>query len=306
MSRSTCANCGGTLRPWLPVVKDPQTGDFFTIVRCANCGLGKTRPSPDDLAYYYGPSYHGGRHGITALWCAHRRLHWVKSLAGAGTGRRLLDIGCGDGTFLLAAARAGWQVVGTEFNPESARRSGLDVRSDLVEVDDGALYDCITSWHSLEHMRDPNKVVAALRRLLAPRGSLIIAVPDAGGLQARVFSRYWLHLDVPRHLYHFNLSSIKTLLSSSGFTIVSTRHQEFEYDLLGWSQSALNTLTPIPNIFFAVLSGRPATTSRPWLCLSLVLGVIFSCIALPLVLLGSAIRRGGTLVVMARPKLEDD
>ncbi len=45
-----------------------------------------------------------------------------------------------------------------------------------------------------------------IRRLLSANGALIIAVPNAGGLQARIFGPQWFHLDVPRHLYHFTRS----------------------------------------------------------------------------------------------------
>ena len=105
-------------------------------------------------------------------------------------------------------------------------------------------------------MLDPRATLREARALLAPDGVIIIAVPDAGGLQARIFGSKWLHLDVPRHLYHFNRSSLGNLLQREGFSTIREWHQEFEYDLLGWSQSALNYGPTAPNLFFDLLTGR--------------------------------------------------
>jgi len=74
---------------------------------------------------------------------------------------------------------------------------------------------------------------------------MVIAVPDAGGFQAKLFGRKWFHLDVPRHLYHFDSASMRQLINAVGFEIKGQFHQEFEYDLMGWTQSALNTMLPV-------------------------------------------------------------
>ena len=66
MTPDACNICGGDLRTSYPRVLDPQSRETFAIARCERCGLGHTTPQPDDLGRYYGPAYHGGRHGFTA------------------------------------------------------------------------------------------------------------------------------------------------------------------------------------------------------------------------------------------------
>jgi len=161
--------------------------------------------------------------------------------SGAARAGHLLDVGCGDGTFLLAARAAGWSVAGTEMNTAPARQAGLDVYAAISDVRSLAPFDSITLWHTFEHLTDPRATLGEIRGLLSPKGVLIIAVPNAGGLQARAFGAKWFHLDVPRHLYHFTRPSLANLLRSEGFIPFREWHQEFEYDLLGWSQSALNS-----------------------------------------------------------------
>jgi SAM-dependent methyltransferase len=309
MMPSCCNACGGALKMRYAAVLDPQTREHFSIAACEACGLGHTLPQPEHLQPFYGSDYHGGRHGFTDRYCVRRRLRIITAAVGedrAGGGRRLLDVGCGEGTFLLGARDRGWNVMGMEMNPALARAAGLDVRETIEEVQEAeetreASFHCITLWHSLEHMRDPRTTLQSLARLLAPGGVLVVAVPDAGGWQARLFGPRWFHLDVPRHLYHFNHRSLKRLLEATGFTIVRRWHQEFEYDLLGWSQSALNLLMPEPNIFFNRLTGRYTIDGKKsQAAASYVLGMTLSALAVPATTAGALSRRGGTLVVAAR------
>jgi len=286
-------------------VKDPLTGEAFSITRCASCGLGRTEPAPHDLAHYYPATYYGGRHGPTAKFCMSRRLRMMGQVIDAGC---LLDIGCGDGSFLLAAQAQGWVVAGMERFPDDARKNGLEVFMSISELAPESqtpepripnpLFDCITLWHSLEHISEPFKLLEQLQRLIKPGGRIIVAVPDFGGWQARFCGCYWLHLDVPRHLWHFTLPALRGAFKKAGLEVTRTYHQEFEYDLLGWSQSVLNALFKTPNVFFNWLTKKPTHVAKPMLVMHIVLGFLFSGVSVPLVWLGSALKRGGTVIVV--------
>jgi 2-polyprenyl-3-methyl-5-hydroxy-6-metoxy-1,4-benzoquinol methylase len=79
---------------------------------------------------------------------------------------RVLDVGCGDGSFLEALARQGWQVFGTELSESIAftarKRLGEGVRvgaiNELGFV--AASFDLVTFWHVLEHRDDPKLALA--------------------------------------------------------------------------------------------------------------------------------------------------
>jgi SAM-dependent methyltransferase len=287
-----------------PEVAEPETLEKFSILACRACGFGQTSPQPANLDAYYA-EYHGKRHGFTADYCARRRVGWLEK--SAKTRGRVLDIGCGEGTFLDEAIECGWHGVGTELN--YAKFQDLEVYENLaaVKAKYGArFFDAVTMWHTLEHFRNPREILLAAFALLAPGGVLLVAVPDAGGLQARTFGKFWLHLDVPRHLFHFNFESLKTLLKECGFEVKTSGHQEFEYDLLGWSQSALNSIFSQPNVFFKTLSGHRTNASRVIRAANLALGALFSAIALPLVLLGTLGKKGGTIIVSANKAEQEE
>ena len=129
-------------------VRDPQSGDAFSIVRCLQCQLGMTLPEPEDLEPYYGERYYGGRHWITRRYCAWRRMRVINQTTRGTAPSTLVDIGCGDGSFLLEARQAGWTVLGTEVNAGSRRpawRSGAPSTTSGPERRSAASR-CGTAW----------------------------------------------------------------------------------------------------------------------------------------------------------------
>lgn len=308
-----CNICEKPLIAKLYKVVDPITKEIFAIYKCSNCGLSHTIPQPTNLDRYYGKVYYGSRHSFTAKYCIKRRMSFLGAaikLIGKGyTDKKLLDIGCGDGSFLLAAKKAGWKVIGTELAPKSARSVGLNVMETVEEVikqqsgSDNSLFDCITMWHSLEHIKDIKTTLSQLSKLLKPDGKLIIAVPDNGSFQSKFFKSKWLHLDVPRHLYHFDGSSLSFCLKDAGFTIANQWHQEIEYDLIGWSQSSMNCFLPIPNAFLDILTGKSKSKSNILKILIFLIGSLITALCMPVVAMEKVLGCGGTLIIATQQSL---
>ncbi len=285
-------------------VADVQTGESFTLARCPECGLGITIDVPDDLAPHYGEQYVGGRHGFTAAMCDRRRIQIIDRV-GTPPGKmdsvKLLDFGCGDGTFLAAAIRKGYRAIGVERFSSVAVDAGLPVKSSLEQASSEGPFDIVTMWHTLEHLTDPLEVVQRIGETMTDRGVLVIAVPDSGSLPARVFGRFWLHWDVPRHKYHFTSRSLKKLLTMRGFDVEWYRGSEFEYDLMGWASSGVDVAAAEPNLFFKRLTGRPTKTGFAGRTLSLIFGTILSLILAVPVGIAGQFGRGGTLIMIACP-----
>ncbi len=282
-------------------VVSSETGESFDILVCSECGLGQTSPQPDDLNKYY-VGYHGGRHGFTARFRAWKRAGTLNHCFDDVMGKSVLDVGCGNGDFLLAAERCGWKVAGIELDEPLPEIDSINVLPDLaaVEAEFGeAAFEAITCWHSLEHFYEPATILADVAKLLKSDGVLLIAVPNFGGLQSRIFGESWLHLDVPRHLWHFTADSLKQLLEQQEYSVKRSWHCEFEYDVLGWSQSCLNAIFRTPNVFFKLLSGKAANVPIVPKLLHFVVGSLFSVACIPLVIIGSLAGKGGTLVVEA-------
>ena len=296
----SCAVCAVPLQPYLPAARDPQTLERFDVLRCPRCGSGVIAPIPDDLSRFYGADYYGKRHGFTVRYRCWRRMRLLRRhVAKPG---RLLDVGCGDGDFLVAASRAGWRAVGVERGDraEEVACQDLVVRGSLDELRGLGTFDVITLWHSFEHMADPVAELDKIVELLADGGTLFMIVPDFGGMQARTFGGSWYHLDVPRHVHHFTQTALREMVESRGLVVVGMDHHEIEYDLFGWLQSSLNALLPTPNLFFNWLTRKPLL-HRGW---DLWVGIVLATLLMPFAVvatgLGIVTRRGATINVVAR------
>src|SRR5262249_41367038 len=90
--------------------------------------------------------------------------------------------------------------------------------------------------------------------ILRPGGRLIAAVPNFSSAQARWSGADWFHLDLPRHLYHFPVSALRSLLLDLGFEVESEHHFSLRQNPFGWIQSALNRCPALP---YAGLSAPP-------------------------------------------------
>jgi len=301
-----CPLCSVNLRERFREIEAEETGARFGVDECPCCGLGRTVPVPADLTPYYGASYYGGRHGLTAQLCLRRRLRIVDRIVGQGAepsaeaGRWLLDYGCGDGSFLAEARARGWNGRGIERHGRESARDGLSVVSSLAELDEGLRFDCATLWHVLEHLEDPVGALADLRRWIRPGGVVLAAVPNFGSWQARATGASWLHLDIPRHLSHFTPNALAKTFEAAGFRVSETFHGEWEYDVIGWSQSLLNRWLGGRNEFFKAASGRPRETTGRFVGFQVVAGLALSGLAALPAWVESRIGRGGTLIVCAR------
>lgn len=247
---------------------DYLTGLRFAILRCGGCGLLRTdfRGSPEDLASHYGPSYYGCG-GIRFNAALERAIRIVRDARArevanaAGTPGRILDVGCGRGLMLAALRRMGWECVGTEIDPglaESVRRlHGFEVLEawgpELPFPD--ASFDAVTFWHSLEHTARPLRTLEEAARILRPGGLLIVEVPNADSLQARLGGSGWFHLDAPRHLYHFGRRDLGEILLELKFSVRRERTLSFEQGPFGMVQSLLNHLTFAPNVLYRLMRG---------------------------------------------------
>ncbi|MGH9460270.1 MAG: class I SAM-dependent methyltransferase, partial [Vicinamibacteria bacterium] len=136
-------------------------------------------------------------------------------------GARVLDIGTAGGAFLDAAQRYGYTALGMEpsrYLVEKARSRGLNVEQGTIENHSfsGGSFDMVTLWDVIEHLPDPKAALSEVRKLLAPRGILLLNVPDIGTWQAKLAGRrFWWILSI--HLHHFSTDSLQEICRRTGF-----------------------------------------------------------------------------------------
>ena len=144
-------------------------------------------------------------------------------------GRRLLDVGCGDGSLVAYLSGLGWDAEGIDVDSAAvaaARRQGLRVQLGTLasEPYPPRSFDVLTMSHVIEHVIDPIALLRDCHRVLKPGGTLVLFTPNVESWGHDRFREAWLGLDPPRHLYLFRSATLRTCLDRSGqWTVESLR-----------------------------------------------------------------------------------
>jgi len=206
------------------------------IRQCRDCGLGQADPAGFDPSRYYTADYFNGQHsdGYADYLGAEpvlrkefaRTVSFIRKFVPAG---RLLDIGCAYG-FFLQEARAHYDVAGIEPAAEAAehcRRNGLEVVTGVADAPTMARlgqFDVITMFDVIEHLPEPDAVLALAVRHLKPGGILVITTGDFASIAARAMGPKWRLMTPPQHLWFFTRDSIRTMGASVGLTMIDFSH----------------------------------------------------------------------------------
>ena len=295
-----------------------NNGAVFPLVQCSGCGVQAIFPQPDDgtLVAAYSRQYYGSSRkkfiGPVAKLIGWFQAHRARLASRfAPTGGRVLDVGCGNGGFLINMKRMGFDVEGTEWSEQSAARiparENISVHvGDLLDLSLAPhSFDLITMWHVLEHVRRPDETLQRIHELLKPGGGVLLALPNAESDQARKFGTAWLHYDPPRHLFDFGVSSLNRLLDIAHFAPTWSSTFSFEQNVFGYIQSWLNARGLPRDRLFELLKGQNKGSAsarlHDLLWLSLLLGP-----AIVMTTYQSLKGRGATLTVYARAATKRD
>lgn len=157
-------------------------GRHFTYHGCRSCGSTSIFPvpSPTELAAVYTwDRYHSVHFAVEGLARHEDSVDFLESNVPGR--RRILDYGCGDGGFLIAAARRGHECAGVEYEASTVenvhRRTGLPVyRADALPSL-GDTFDVVHLNDVLTHLPDPAGALRRLEKLLSPNGVFFIEGP---------------------------------------------------------------------------------------------------------------------------------
>jgi SAM-dependent methyltransferase len=190
------------------------------VAECPDCRIAfqSPRPSPEaSLAYMNwrwrsNDAYVGSR--ANQMQRAMQQIAYVKQLIDRPI--RLVDFGAGSGSFVRAALDEGWDATGIEQSTSARARAkefyDIELREELGE----GRYDVVTMWDVIEHLRDPQEVLARIGKHLAKDGLIFI---ETGNFEnwRRVVQKDGWGLYLFDHQFYFSPSSLKQVLHDAGY-----------------------------------------------------------------------------------------
>jgi len=194
------------------------------------CACGTIYMTPEPSAEDIDRTVDGHPEAFFA-WPAALKARWLRRHT---SGRRLLEIGCGTGSFLEAAHGVGFQVEGIEAETtraaSAARRLNSEVRAGFFEdLEAEPRFDVVYHCDMLPHFERPAAALQLMVRFLRPGGVLAFEV----GLTAEL-SRFWYswigEIGYPQHRWLYSRRSLRRLLHETGLRI---EHIKI-FDLSAW------------------------------------------------------------------------
>jgi 2-polyprenyl-3-methyl-5-hydroxy-6-metoxy-1,4-benzoquinol methylase len=153
-----------------------------------------------------------------------RRFEFLKNSL---VNKKVLDFGSGNGGFLELTKNISKELLGVELEKAIIpfyKEKKIPFENNLDNISDK--FDIITSFHVIEHIKEPFIILEKLKNLLEDNGKLIIEVPNANDALLTIYENeafsnftYW-----SCHLYLYTQHTLNLLAKQSGFEVEFIKH----------------------------------------------------------------------------------
>lgn len=214
----------------------------YPVCRCKDCSFMFLNQQPSDEVleeiyneeYFLGEQTPEGKKAVSDMKRATAKLYLNQLIKYCGSTRgKLLEIGCGNGDFLALAKEAGFDVTGIEISRHAVDTANRQLGEKRVRCGTmetflpGEQFDYCTLFDTIEHTRNPLRLLQKIHELLKPGGVLFLSTPSLDSWSAKLMKQNWMEFKT-EHLHYFDTQTIQNALAKSGFAqIVVTPNYKF-------------------------------------------------------------------------------
>jgi SAM-dependent methyltransferase len=209
----------------------------FAVLKCSNCGVHRIDPVPlqssEESESFYTKYYRKVGTGVRPIQTPSKsRLAGFWRVADKyeplyQVGRRVVDIGCGDGHLCAELSGQGWpSVVGVDISKTRVARARelypnlTFFDTPLAKVCEKQSLDLIVMEALIEHLLRPMETMREYYEFLAPGGRIVLTTPNMDSGEFRFLGKRWTSMLAPHaHIFLFSPASIRRLLSEAGFNV---------------------------------------------------------------------------------------
>ncbi len=219
----------------------------YRIVTCQHCGLIRSNPvlNPQSLARLYELSHF--TYPQESIWAAQTYAHYFTAhLGDLPKDIHVLEVGCGNGTFLNELYQQGYtNIFGIEPSRQAVEQagpmSGFIHQGVLTEgIYPPGHFDVIAVFQVFDHISRPDEFLRDCFTYLKPGGRLLMVMHDIHALTARILGRRCPMVDI-EHPFLYNRSTLEAVLTKHGFSAPKTFEVHNRYPLKYWGK-----LLPLP------------------------------------------------------------
>ena len=264
-----CRICGNKTmnRPY--EIREMMFGlrETFAYFQCSNCQCLQISKIPEDMSKYYTSHYYSFSRGRKKLQIAKlkksvKKLNNKYAVFGDGIigkllytafpepsmrclsripinkSMRILEVGSGDGGFLLDLAEIGFtNLVGIDpyIEEDISFNKKVSVFKQSIE-DVSGKWDIIIFHHSFEHCEDPETVLMHVSHLLDFHGTCIIRVPTVSSFAWEHYHTDWVQIDAPRHFFIPSIRSMELLAEKANLQLIDVQYDSTAFQFWGSEQ----------------------------------------------------------------------
>jgi 2-polyprenyl-6-hydroxyphenyl methylase/3-demethylubiquinone-9 3-methyltransferase len=208
----------------------------------------------------------------------HNQLDYYLEIAG-NDNKKILDVGCAQGTLALLLAERGHRVTAADLRPAfldyaQSRYTHGDIRfiaANVLDENISDTFDLIFANQIIEHLVYPEKLLQRLRKCLKPGGRLVVTTPNGDYLKNSLPSfrqlgdpKDWEHLqhsaDGDGHFYAYLVEELANIFKSSGF--IDIRSNFFESPFISGHMKVRYLHGVAPTVVLRILDR--AIVKTPW------------------------------------------
>lgn len=225
-----CQNCGSCEAK---LIYEFSSGNY---VKCIQCDLVSVEPLPgyDQMlarSKFWASEHHKKDVKVKQHYSREFQnfafKEYFEEMSSYKRTGKVLDIGCGIGSFIHAAERRGWDAYGVDIGPSIsiAKKHNLKVyEGRLQDVWFPENYfDVLTMFDVIEHIYNLDDLFISIKEKLRRNGLLVIKTPNFNSISSKLLGRNWSAVQPLDHVTLFSKKTLRSYLGKRGFSTIESR-----------------------------------------------------------------------------------
>lgn len=166
----------------------------------------------------------------------------LDKIFGESSGKKVLEIGCADGSFASYLQTKGYVVEGVDISPLAVDKArALGIKAEVCNVEQGLpaqaeSFDAVIACEVIEHLYDTDAFVKEIKRVVRSGGHVFLSTPNLASLKNRLrllfgaypqYSEYNIGKNSAGHIRNYTPNVLKSQLRSAGFTVANITSPNF-------------------------------------------------------------------------------